>query len=111
MILATASNQFVAEGVSEFLGFSHLICTELEMKNGFYTGRKVGQSSFQGGKLTRMHSWIADNGGSLERASFYSDSHNDLPLLEAVRSPIVVDPDDKLRQHAENLGWKIISKY
>lgn len=111
LILATASNHFIGQTVQQLLEFEHLIATNLAIKDGHFTGEIDGKSSYREGKLHRTQEWIAQNGGSLDQATFYSDSHNDLALLNAVRNPIAVDPDEKLLQVAEAQGWKVISKY
>jgi phosphoserine phosphatase len=77
--------------------------------DGRYTGKTVGIPSFQGGKVTRLNDWIAEHQHSLEGSYFYSDSHNDLPLLRIVDHPVAVDPDDTLKAAAEAAGWPIIS--
>jgi phosphoserine phosphatase len=77
--------------------------------DGVYTGEPSGVPSFQEGKVTRLHQWLEGRDTTLEGAYFYSDSHNDLALLELVDNPVAVDPDDTLRATAEERGWPVIS--
>jgi len=87
-----------------------LLATEPETdENGRYTGEIVSTPTFQQGKVERLQQWLMENGATLEGSWFYSDSHNDIPLLEAVDNPVAVDPDDTLRAHAEKQGWPVIS--
>ncbi|SHK86283.1 HAD-superfamily subfamily IB hydrolase, TIGR01490 [Marinobacter antarcticus] len=109
LMIITATNRFVTEPIAEALGIEHLIATEPEMINGHYTGQIAGTPSFQEGKVTRLDDWLAAHGESLDGAWFYSDSHNDLPLLKKVDNPIAVDPDPKLEEYARNRGWGVIS--
>lgn len=109
LMIITATNRFVTEPIAEVLGIEHLIATEPEMINGHYTGQIDGTPSFQEGKVTRLNNWLAAHGESLDGAWFYSDSHNDLPLLKKVDNPIAVDPDPKLEEYARNQGWEVIS--
>ncbi|MEF8899596.1 HAD-IB family phosphatase, partial [Escherichia coli] len=94
-------NRFVTERIAARYGVEHLIATEPEQDaDGRYTGRLAGAACFQGGKITRLREWMAANGESLDGAWFYSDSRNDLPLLEAVANPVAVDPDPVLEDIA-----------
>ncbi|MDK8465997.1 HAD family hydrolase [Marinobacter sp. SS13-12] len=109
LLIITATNRFVTEPVAELLGIEHLIATEPELVNGRYTGEVAGVPSFQDGKVTRLHDWLESTGESLEGAWFYSDSHNDAPLLRKVDNPVAVDPDPTLESIAKENGWKIMS--
>ncbi|WP_417516629.1 HAD family hydrolase [Marinobacter sp.] len=109
LMIITATNRFVTEPIAELLGIEHLIATEPEMINSRYTGEIAGIPSFQEGKVARLNDWLAAHGESLEGAWFYSDSHNDLPLLEKVANPIAVDPDPKLEKYARSQGWSVIT--
>ncbi|SIN87387.1 HAD-superfamily subfamily IB hydrolase, TIGR01490 [Sulfurivirga caldicuralii] len=110
LMIITATNAFVTRPIAERLGVEHLLATEPERdENGYYTGEIVGIPTFQHGKVERLQQWLNEHGETLEGSWFYSDSHNDIPLLEAVDNPAVVDPDDRLRAHAERQGWPIIS--
>ena len=109
LLIITATNRFVTEPVAELLGIEHLIATEPELVNGRYTGEVAGVPSFQDGKITRLNDWLESTGESLDGAWFYSDSHNDAPLLRIVEHPVAVDPDPTLERIAKEGGWKIIS--
>ncbi|HEA51207.1 HAD family hydrolase [Marinobacter antarcticus] len=109
LMIITATNRFVTEPIANILNIEHLIATEPEMVNGRYTGAIAGTPSFQEGKVTRLNDWLSANDETLEGAWFYSDSHNDLPLLKKVTNPIAVDPDPTLEKHARNQGWDVIT--
>ena len=109
LVIITATNRFVTTPIAEVLGVAHLLATDLEEVDGRFTGRPAGIPCFQDGKVHRLMQWIKNNENSLENSWFYSDSHNDLPLLTQVKNPVAVDPDDTLRQVAEEKGWKVIS--
>jgi HAD superfamily hydrolase (TIGR01490 family) len=111
-VIVTATNAFVTRPIASHLGVEHLIACEAEVKGGVYTGEPRGTPSFREGKVTRLHEWLASRGQAVSDFSevyFYSDSRNDLPLLEAVSHPVAVDPDPILAQTAAARGWPIIS--
>ena len=108
LLIITATNQFVTEPIAQRLGINHLIACEPELKNGRYTGKPTGIPSFQHGKVERLDMWLKEQQQSLAGAWFYSDSHNDLPLLERVDNPVAVNPDDRLRKRAQEQGWAIL---
>jgi phosphoserine phosphatase len=87
----------------------HLIGCEAEIENGYFTGKPSGIPSFAEGKVIRIKSWCEAQGQPMEGAVFYSDSHNDLPLLQTVDKPVAVDPDERLKSEALRNGWDIIS--
>ena len=112
MAVVTATNSFVTGPIARELGIPHLIATIAAHENGHFTGACRGIPAFQAGKVTRVENWLEAQGlymGSFERSWFYSDSHNDLPLLSHVTHPVAVDPDDRLHTHALQQGWPIIS--
>ena len=110
LMIITATNSFVTAPIASRLGIPHLLASEAERdNNGRYTGRPCGIPCFQQGKVQRLQQWLADNSQQLDGAYFYSDSHNDLPLLQQVDHPVAVDPDDRLRRVAEDSGWPVIS--
>jgi len=109
LMIITATNEFVTGPISQYFGMDHLIAPMPEIIEGRYTGKVTGIPSFQEGKVTRLNAWLKETGHTLEGSYFYSDSHNDLPLLELVSQPIVVDGDDKLSQLAEQRNWQHIS--
>lgn len=111
-VIITATNSFVTAPIAAYLGVPHLIATEPEHADGEFTGNVAGVPSFKEGKIRRLEQWLADRGmdwSTVEESWFYSDSHNDLPLLERVRHPVAVDPDDVLRARALAAGWPVIS--
>lgn len=109
LVIITATNRFVTEPIATLLGVDALLATEPEFKDGRYTGAIIDPPCFRQGKVERLDIWLKEQGLNLEQSWFYSDSHNDLPLLECVTHPIAVDPDDILRQHAKAKDWPIIS--
>ena len=109
LIIITATNSFITGPIAAALGVDNLIATEPEIIDGRYTGLVAGIPCFRDGKLTRLETWLLANQQNLEGSCFYSDSHNDLALLEMVSKPVAVDPDDTLAQHAASKGWPIIS--
>ncbi|MGP9664661.1 HAD family hydrolase [Halomonas sp. 86] len=109
LLIVTATNHFITAPIAERLGVDYLIAVNPEMENGRYTGRVSGIPSYREGKITRLHEWLEDKDFTLDGAWFYSDSHNDLPLLEEVDHPVAVDPDNTLRQVAEQRQWRIMS--
>ena len=109
IMMITATNSFITGPIAKRLGMDHLIATECGMQDGRYTGQLVGVPSFQAGKITRLNSWLADNQANLLDSHFYSDSHNDLPLLEKVTRAVAVDPDERLRAIALERGWDVLS--
>lgn len=108
-VIITATNRFVTAPIAARFGIEHLIATEVEMDGERYTGRSFGIPCFQGGKVQRLQQWLGEQAGDLAGSWFYSDSHNDLPLLEQVANPVAVDPDDTLAQQARVRGWPVIS--
>ncbi len=110
LVIITATNRFVTELIAQRLGVDHLIATEPERDgSGQFTGKLAGVPCFQAGKITRLHAWLDEHQANLEGAWFYSDSRNDLPLLEAVTHPVVVDADPVLAKIAEERGWPALS--
>jgi len=107
--IITATNRFITGPIAARLGVNTLLATECEVQDGRYTGRLTDIPCFQEGKVLRIERWLEETGHSLEGAYFYSDSRNDLPLLERVTHPVAVDPDPILRGIAEERGWQILS--
>lgn len=108
-VVITATNSFITAPIVERLGIEHLLATEPEMQEGRYTGAVTGTPCFQHGKVQRLQQWLTDHDEDLQDSWFYSDSHNDLPLLSRVDNPVAVDPDDTLAAHAREQRWPIIS--
>lgn len=110
--LVTATNSFVTAPIARAFGIEHLIATEPETLDGCYTGRVAGTPCFREGKIERVQGWLGGLGHRLEgfdASTFYSDSLNDLPLLERVTHPVAVDPDLRLGAEAARRGWPTIS--
>lgn len=108
LLIITATNRFVTEPIAKRLGIEHLIACEPELKNGAYTGKATGTPSFQHGKVERLASWLKEHQLDLENSWFYSDSHNDLPLLEQVTHPVAVNPDETLLKTAQDNDWAVM---
>jgi HAD superfamily hydrolase (TIGR01490 family) len=109
LMIVTATNAFITRPIADALGIDNLLACEGEMVDGRYTGRPVGIPTYKEGKVFRLEAWLEETGLTMEGAWFYSDSHNDLPLLERVDNPVAVDPDDILADRARSAGWPIIS--
>lgn len=109
LLIITATNEFITRPIAQRLGIDELIGTQPEIKDNRLTGEIEGLPSFKEGKILRLKSWLKEQPQDLVLNHFYSDSHNDLPLLKRVPQPVAVDPDDKLREYAEVNGWPIIS--
>lgn len=108
-VIITATNSFVTRPIASAFQVDDLIATEPEMVDGKYTGKVAGTPCFQQGKVTRLNQWLAETSHDLKDSTFYSDSHNDLSLLERVSYPIAVDPDDQLKATALERNWEIRS--
>lgn len=108
LLIITATNRFITGPIAQRLGIEHIIACEVEIVDGRYTGKPVGIPSFQHGKVTRLNAWLEEQKISMKGAWFYSDSHNDLPLLETVTNPVAVNPDDTLKARAQAQGWQIL---
>ncbi|QYD69688.1 HAD-IB family hydrolase [Paraburkholderia edwinii] len=116
--MVTATNEFITAPIAEVFGIDKLIACEVETVDGHpasaYTGRPTGTPSYREGKIVRTEAWLASLGktwSDFERSYFYSDSHNDIPLLEKVTDPIATNPDDTLREYAQTHGWRILELF
>lgn len=109
LAIITATNRFVTEPIAELLGIEHLIATDPEIVDGCFTGNIVATPCFQQGKVERLDTWRQAQPELYGRTRFYSDSHNDLPLLRHVDDAVAVDPDPRLAAAAEAAGWPVIS--
>ena len=109
LLIITATNRFIAGPIAEFLGVLDLLATEPEIIDGKFTGAITGTPCYQHGKVQRLTQWLESQSATLESSYFYSDSINDIPLLEWVNYPIAVDPDEKLKDYANQKRWPIIS--
>ncbi|EAR61107.1 HAD family hydrolase [Neptuniibacter caesariensis] len=108
LLIITATNRFVTGPIADALGVDEIIATDPEEVDGQYTGKVAGIPCFQDGKVTRLNTWLESNEHSLEESYFYSDSHNDLPLLELVTYPVAVNPDETLEAHANEKLWPVL---
>ena len=109
VMVITATNSFITGPIVRAFGIEHLLATEPKIVNDRYTTEIDGIPCFHEGKVQRLHNWLAENEISLQGSCFYSDSINDLPLLEKVEIPVAVDPDKKLAALAHQRGWECIS--
>ena len=109
LLVITATNRFVTEPIVELYGIKNLLATTPEFANGKYTGSFNGTPCFQEGKVKLLEEWLKSSTETMQGSWFYSDSHNDLPLLKLVDNPVAVDPDDKLNNFARAAEWPIIS--
>lgn len=109
LMIITATNSFITRPIAQAFGIPHLLATEPKIVNGRYTQNIDGTPCFQSGKVTRLQDWLQGRDETLTGSYFYSDSRNDLPLLEMVDNPIAVDPDATLTQIARERGWRILS--
>lgn len=111
-VIITATNSFVTKPIATAYGIGHLIGSDPEMVNGEYTGAVVGVPTYKEGKVTRINQWLEARGTKLNDygvSYFYSDSHNDLPLMKLVTNPVAVDADEILTAYAEENAWPQIS--
>jgi len=116
--MITATNAFVTAPIGAAFGIENVIASEVETVDGTpggaYTGEPAGIPSFREGKVVRTEAWLKSLGkdwSSFERTFFYSDSLNDIPLLEKVTDPVATNPDDTLRAHALEKGWRILELF
>jgi len=108
LIIISATNLFITAPIAELLGIKQILSTEPEIIDNQYTGRYLGTPTFKEGKVTVLNEWLKNSNHSLNNSYFYSDSINDLPLLEQVSIPIAVNPDDKLSIVAQSRNWQIL---
>lgn len=109
LLIITATNRFVTEPIAKLYGIDNLLATTPEFVDGAYTGKFIGTPCYQEGKKTHLQNWLAERHETMAGSWFYSDSHNDLPLLKWVDNPVAVDPDDILLQAAQEANWPVIS--
>lgn len=108
LVIISATNLFITQPIAELLGIPHILSTEPEFLNGRYTGQYIGTTTFKEGKVIALREWLEQQQLDLKGSYFYSDSHNDLPLLEQVDHPVAVNPDEKLQKVANERSWPII---
>ena len=109
LIIISATGTHLVAPIAAYLGVEHALGVDIEYKEGFITGKLVGTPTFREGKVVRAEQWAKENGHTMDDTYFYSDSHNDLPLLEKARFPIAVDPDRILEKTANERSWKVMS--
>lgn len=113
LLMISATNEFITTPIAREFGIAEVIGVRLECgADGNFTGRYVGTPSFKEGKITRLNEWLAARGESMDsygKVYFYSDSRNDLPLLQAVSHPVAVNPDEVLAETAVRCGWPVLN--
>lgn len=109
VVIITATNEFITKPIADHMNVQTLIATKPERIDNRFTGKVTGTPCFQEGKVTRLNEWLGGTNDNLSGSYFYSDSINDLPLLELVDHPVAVDPDNKLRAHAHQQAWPVTS--
>jgi HAD superfamily hydrolase (TIGR01490 family) len=109
LLLITATNDFVTRPIADLFDIDELIATNAEIINNQYTGAVSGVPSYKQGKVIRLHQWLSEKNYNMKGSWFYSDSHNDLPLLLEVDNPVAVNPDPELARHARQAGWQILT--
>ena len=108
LLIVSATNLFITEPIAELLGIQHILSTEPEIVDQRYTGRYLGTPTFKEGKVVALKAWLENSDHRLEDSYFYTDSINDLSLLEQVSTPIAVNPDEELGAIAGERGWQIL---
>ncbi|MCK5360117.1 MAG: HAD family hydrolase [Gammaproteobacteria bacterium] len=109
LLIITATNDFVTRPIADIFAIDELIATNAELIDNRYTGAVSGKPSYQEGKVQRLNDWLEKTGNTLTGSWFYSDSHNDLPLLKIVDHPVAVNPDPQLAKYAEQAGWQVLT--
>ncbi len=109
LLVITATNRFVTEPIVQLYGIENLLATTPEFIDGRYTGGFNGIPCFREGKVKLLEAWLENSSETMQDSWFYSDSHNDLPLLKLVDNPVAVDPDETLSEFANAANWPIIS--
>jgi len=108
VLVITATSRFVTEAIANLYGIEDILAIEAEIVDGRYTGKIVGIPTYGSGKVENLMLWLTEFDETLEGSSFYSDSHNDIPLLDVVDNPVAVNPNDALRVYAEGRDWPIL---
>jgi len=109
LLIITATNRFIVEPIASEFKIENIIACEPEIYNEQFTGKFTGTPSYAEGKVERFNDWLKTIGRRLEESWFYSDSHNDIPLMKKVNHPVAVDPDESLKNEAIKMDWAIIS--
>jgi len=108
LMIISATNLFITAPIAELLGVPNILSTQPEIKDGRYTGEFIGQPTYQQGKVSALNEWLSQNNADLSGSTFYSDSHNDLPLMEQVDHPVAVNPDPLLTKICQQRHWPVI---
>ena len=108
LVIISATNLFITQPIADLLGVPHILSTSPEIIDGRYTGNYTGIATFKEGKVTALNDWLTTRQLDLTGSTFYSDSHNDLPLLEQVDHPVAVNPDEQLFKIAHERNWPIM---
>ncbi len=109
LLIISATNDFVTRPIADLFAIDQLIATNAELIDNQYTGAVSGVPSYQEGKVLRVNDWLKKTGNTLKGSWFYSDSHNDLPLLQIVDHPVAVNPDPQLAKYAKQAGWQVLT--
>ena len=110
VLIASGSHDFLVRRIANFFGINSSIGTPVEIKNDIFSGKLSGEPTFAQGKVRAVEKWCSQNNQKIKESIFYSDSINDLPMLEACGLPIVVDPDEKLKKISEERAYRIINR-
>jgi len=110
VLIASGSHDFLVRRIANFFGINSSIGTPVEIKNDIFSGELSGEPTFAEGKVRAVEKWCSQNDQKIKESIFYSDSINDLPMLEACGLPIVVDPDEKLKKISEERAYRIINR-
>ena len=108
LMIISATNLFITQPIADLLNIPHILATRPEIIDNRYTGNYIGTATYQAGKVIALKEWLSENNMDLTGSTFYSDSHNDLPLLELVDHPVAVNPDNILLQTAKKKNWPVI---
>ncbi|MDO6460431.1 HAD family hydrolase [Granulosicoccaceae sp. 1_MG-2023] len=108
LVIITATNAFIAEAAAHELGVPHLLATEGQITGQSFTGEPLGILCFREGKIAKLQEWLDGREENLDGSYFYSDSRNDIPLLEAATHPVAVNPDETLAALAAQRGWPVL---
>ena len=113
LLVISSTNEYIITPICHAFGINNIIGTQLESdENGAFTGKMVGTPSLREGKITRLNEWLAARGETMQsygKTYFYSDSHNDLPLMQLVDEAVAVNPDETLLAHAKQHGWAVLN--
>lgn len=109
LMIISATNAFITQPIAELLNIPHILATQPEFQDGAYTGNYIGVPTYKEGKVIALQQWLQEHGMDLKNCTFYSDSHNDLPLLNLVDNPVAVNPDNLLLRVAVEKNWPVLN--